>query len=125
MKQNIIPAIRLTLVCMLFFMGFYSLLILAGAQLVPGKGKGETVVVNNRVVGWKLLGQKFTDDTYFGGRPSAVDYNAAGSAGSNKGPSNLEYLTLVKARSNFGARDRASAHAHRASTSSTSSRATY
>ena len=92
MKQNILPAIRLTLVCMVFFMGIYSLLILAGAQLAPGKGKGETVVVNDQVVGWKLLGQKFTEDKYFWSRPSAVDYNAAGSGGSNKGPTNPDYL---------------------------------
>ncbi|MBK7375527.1 MAG: K(+)-transporting ATPase subunit C [Chitinophagaceae bacterium] len=98
MKQNILPAIRLTLVCMVFFMGIYSLLILAGAQLAPGKGKGETVTANNRVVGWKLLGQKFTDDKYFWSRPSAVDYNAAGSGGSNKGPSNPDYLKQVKDR---------------------------
>jgi len=98
MKNNILPAIRLTLVCMVFFMGIYSLVILAGAQLAPGKGKGETVVVNNQVVGWKLLGQKFTDDKYFWSRPSAVDYNAAGSGGSNKGPSNPDYLQLVQER---------------------------
>lgn len=98
MKQNILPAIRLTLVCMVFFMGIYSLLILAGAQLAPGKGKGETVTIDNKVVGWKLLGQKFTEDKYFCSRPSAVDYNAAGSGGSNKGPSNPDYLQQVKDR---------------------------
>lgn len=98
MKQNILPAIRLTLVCMVFFMGIYSFVILAGAQLVPGKGKGETVVVNDKVVGWKLLGQKFTDDKYFWSRPSAVDYNAAGSGGSNKGPTNPDYLKTVQDR---------------------------
>ena len=37
---------------------------------------------------------------YFWGRPSAVDYNAAGSAGSNKGPSNADYLAEVKKRIN-------------------------
>ncbi len=98
MKQNILPAIRLTLVCMVFFMGIYSLAILGGAQLTPGKGKGETVAVNGKVVGWKLLGQKFTDDKYFYSRPSAVDYNAAGSGGSNKGPTNPDYLQQVKDR---------------------------
>ena len=98
MKQNIIPAIRLTLVCMVFFMGIYTLLILGGAQLAPGKGKGETVSVNNKIVGWKLLGQKFTDDKYFWSRPSAVDYNAAGAGGSNKGPTNPDYLQQVKDR---------------------------
>lgn len=98
MKQNFFPAVRLTLVCMVFFMGIYSLLILGAAQLAPGKGKGETVMVNGKVVGWKLLGQKFTDDKYFYSRPSAVDYNAAGSGGSNKGPTNPDYLQTVKDR---------------------------
>ena len=98
MSQNILPAIRLTLVCMVFFMGIYSLVILAGAQLAPGRGKGETVSFNNRIVGWKLLGQKFTDDKYFWGRPSAVDYNAASSGASNKGPTNPDYLKQVQDR---------------------------
>jgi potassium-transporting ATPase KdpC subunit len=98
MKQNILPAIRLTLVCIVFFIGIYSLLILGAAQAAPGKGKGETVTANNRVVGWKLLGQKFTDDKYFQSRPSAVDYNAAGAGGSNKGPSNPDYLKQVQER---------------------------
>ncbi len=98
MKQNILPALRLTLVCMVFFMGIYSLVILGVAQLAPGKGKGETVAVNGKVMGWKLLGQKFTDDKYFYSRPSAVDYNAAGSGGSNKGPTNPDYLQQVKDR---------------------------
>jgi K+-transporting ATPase ATPase C chain len=98
MKQNILPAFRLTLVCMVFFMGIYSLVILGAAQLAPSKGKGEPVVVNGKVVGWKLLGQKFTDDKYFYSRPSVVDYNAAGSGGSNKGPTNPDYLQQVKDR---------------------------
>lgn len=37
---------------------------------------------------------------YFHGRPSAVNYNAAGSGGSNKGPSNPDYLAQVQARIN-------------------------
>jgi K+-transporting ATPase ATPase C chain len=98
MKQNILPAIRLTLVCILFFMGIYTLLIWGIAQAAPGKGRGETVMVNNKVVGYKLEGQSFTSDNYFNGRPSAVGYNAAGSGGSNKGPSNPDYLKDVQSR---------------------------
>ena len=98
MKQHILPSIKLTFVCIVFFMGIYTLLIMGAAQLTDGKGKGETVKVNNHVVGWKLLGQKFTEEKYFHGRPSAVDYNAAGAGGSNKGPSNPDYLQQVKER---------------------------
>ena len=76
----------------------YPLLIAAIGKATPGGGKGKTLSVNGKVVGYELIGQKFTDDKYFWGRPSAVDYNAAGSAGSNKGPSNPGYLQVVKDR---------------------------
>lgn len=98
MKQHILPAIRLTIVCILFFCGAYSLLILAIAQAAPAQGKGETISVNDEVVGYKLIGQKFTEDKYFNSRPSAADYNATASAGSNKGPSDTAYLNILQNR---------------------------
>jgi len=98
MKQHILPALRLTIACILFFCGVYTLIIYGIAQAAPAKGKGEQVVVNNKTVGYKLIGQSFTQDKYFWSRPSAVGYNAAGSGGSNKGPSNPDYLQQVKDR---------------------------
>ena len=98
MKTHIGPAIRLTLVMLVLLTVIYPLLVAGIARLAPGGGKGETVSVNGKVVGYKLIGQRFTEDRYFNGRPSAVDYNAAGSAGSNKGPSNPDYLKAVQAR---------------------------
>ncbi|GAB2588810.1 K(+)-transporting ATPase subunit C [Spirosoma areae] len=98
MKTPIGPAIRLTLVMLVILVVVYPLVVAGIARLAPGGGKGETVMVNGRVVGYKLIGQKFTEDRYFNSRPSAVDYNAAGSAGSNKGPSNPDYLKTVQTR---------------------------
>jgi len=98
MKEHILPAIRLTVVCILFFCGVYTIFILGIAQAAPANGKGETVSINGNVVGYKLIGQKFTDDKYFRSRPSAVDYNAAGSGGSNKGTTNPDYLKMVQDR---------------------------
>ncbi|HWB25675.1 MAG TPA: K(+)-transporting ATPase subunit C [Chitinophagaceae bacterium] len=98
MKQHILPAIRLTIACLIFFCGIYTLIIYGVAQAAPAKGKGETVIVNNKIIGFKLIGQSFTQDKYFWSRPSAVGYNAAGSGGSNKGPSNPEYLQQVRER---------------------------
>jgi len=98
MKEHILPAIRLTIVCILFFCGAYTLFVLGIAQAAPAKGNGQTVIVNGKVAGYKLIGQKFTDDKYFWGRPSVVDYNAAGSGGSNKGPTNPDYLKTVQDR---------------------------
>lgn len=98
MKNHISPAIRLTVVMLLLTSVIYPLLVMGIAKLAPGGGDGQRVVVNGRVVGYALIGQKFTEDRYFNSRPSAVDYNAAGSGGSNKGPSNPDYLKDVQAR---------------------------
>ncbi len=98
MKTNLIPAVRLTVVMLILTSVIYPLVVAGIAKLAPGGGKGVTVEAKGRVVGYALIGQKFTDDRYFNSRPSAVEYNAAGSAGSNKGPSNPDYLKTVQAR---------------------------
>ncbi|MBF0651887.1 K(+)-transporting ATPase subunit C [Dysgonomonas sp. GY75] len=97
MKQHIIPAIRLTVATLLLFAVVYPVTLWGIAQLSPNSGKGEVIEHNGKTY-YSNIGQSFTDDKYFWSRPSAVDYNAAGSAGSNKGPSNEEYLAQVQAR---------------------------
>lgn len=96
--KNIFSLLKLTLLTLVLFAVVYPLAIYGIAQFAPNQGKGETVSVNGKVVGYQKIGQKFDKPNYFWGRPSAVDYNAAGSAGSNKGPSNAEYLALVQKR---------------------------
>src|SRR5215471_17537934 len=98
MKKYFLPSLKLTLVLIVLLAVIYPLFIAAVGKLAPGRGDGETVSVNGKVVGYAKIGQKFTDDKYFWSRPSAVDYNAAGSAGSNKGPTNPEYLKQVQDR---------------------------
>ncbi len=99
MKQDILPAIRLTIVSLILVSVLYPLLIWGFAQFIgPAQGKAELLYREGKPVGAAIVGQTFIEDRYFWGRPSAVDYNAAGSAGSNKGPSNPDYLTLVQTR---------------------------
>lgn len=98
MKKYLYPSLMLTLVMILICSVLYPLLIAGVGKMTPGGGDGEKLTVDGKVVGYTRIGQKFTDDKYFWGRPSAVDYNAAGSAGSNKGPSNPDYLQIVKDR---------------------------
>ncbi len=98
MKKYMLPSLKLTLVMIMLCALIYPILIAAVGKMTPGEGKGETITVNGKVVGYALVGQKFTEDKYFQGRPSAVDYNAAGSGGSNKGPSNPDYLQVVQDR---------------------------
>ena len=97
MKSNIIPAIRLTLICLVLFPGIYMLAVWGIAQLTPGGGKGETISQDGKTY-YSNIGQSFTEDKYFYSRPSAVGYNAAGSGGSNKGPNNPDYLAQVQER---------------------------
>src|SRR4029078_3759534 len=96
--KNFLASIKLTLILIVICAGLFPLLGALIGKLAPGGGKGETVSVNGKVVGYANVAQKFTEDKYFWGRPSAVDYNAAGSAGSNKGPTNPDYLKIVQDR---------------------------
>jgi len=98
MLKYIMPSVKLTLVMIVLCAVAYPLLIAGISRFAPGQGKGETLSVNGRVVGYANVGQAFTRDDYFQGRPSAVGYNAAGSAGSNKGPSNPDYLKDVQSK---------------------------
>ena len=98
MKTHIVPAILMTFATFVVLVVIYPLIVWGFAQFAPEQGRGETVSVNGKIVGFARVGQKFTEDKYFWSRPSAVAYNAAGSGGSNKGPSNPEYLAQVQAR---------------------------
>ncbi|SJN46831.1 K(+)-transporting ATPase subunit C [Sphingobacterium sp. JB170] len=97
MKKHILPALKLTVVMIVFFTVIYPLAVWGIAQFAPNAGKGEIIEHNGKKY-YSNIGQSFTRDQYFWSRPSAVDYDASGSGGSNKGPSNEEYLTEVKAR---------------------------
>ena len=98
MKKYIIQSIRLTVVLMVLLCVIYPLVVAFAGGFSKGNGGGEKVTKNGKVVGYALIGQSFTKPEYFWGRPSAVGYNAAGSGGSNKGPSNPDYLKDVSNR---------------------------
>jgi K+-transporting ATPase ATPase C chain len=98
MKKYIIQSLRLTGVLMVLLCVIYPLTIAFAGKFSPGSGSGEKVLKDGKVVGYALIGQSFTKPEYFWGRPSAVGYNAAGSGGSNKGPTNADYLKDVEGR---------------------------
>ena len=94
-------SVKITIDFCVFFSGFYILVLLIFAQFAgPNKGNAEVLTLNGKVVGAANVGQMFTEDTFFWGRPSCAGdgYDASSSAGSNKGPTNEEYLAEVEAR---------------------------
>jgi len=97
-KTYILPSLKLTAVLIIVCAVIYPLLVAGIAKTAPGGGDGVTVSYKGQIVGYEDIGQKFTEDKYFWSRPSAVDYNASGSGGSNKGPTNPDYLADVQKR---------------------------
>ena len=97
--KNFIKSIRLTLVFCLSV--FYILILWIFAQFAgPNSGNAEVATLDGKIVGAANVGQVFTEDIYFWGRPSCAGdgYDASSSAGSNKGPTNEEYLAEVETR---------------------------
>lgn len=99
--KSFIKAFRLTLVFCVFLSVTYILVLWLFAKVAgPNDGNAEVAPLDGKVVGAANVGQQFTQDIYFWGRPSCAGdgYDAASSGGSNKGPTNPEYLAEVEAR---------------------------
>ena len=101
MLSNLLKSLKLTLMfCVLFSVGYIFVLWLFAQVFGANNGNAEVVELNGKVVGAANVGQTFTKDIYFWGRPSCAGdgYDAGSSGGSNKGPSNPEYLAEVETR---------------------------
>jgi K+-transporting ATPase ATPase C chain len=111
MLRELRPAIVLVIILTLITGLVYPLVMTGiGGMLFPSQAQGSLITVDGKVVGSSLIGQEFTSDKYFHGRPSATTapdpndssktvpapYNAANSGGSNLGPTNKALIDRVK-----------------------------
>lgn len=97
--QNLFQNLRLNFIMLFLFGGVYPFAIIGIGQLaMPNKADGSPITLNGRIIGFENVGQGFEQSEYFWPRPSAVDYNAASTGGSNKGPTNPDHLKEVATR---------------------------
>jgi K+-transporting ATPase ATPase C chain len=111
MLREIRPAIVVLLALTLITGLIYPLAMTGIAKIMPRQAEGSLIERDGKVIGSALIGQEFTSDKYFHGRPSATvapdpndstktvpaPYNAANSGGSNLGPSNKALVDRVQA----------------------------
>ena len=110
MLREIRPAIVVLLALTLITGLIYPLAMTSIAKIMPQQAQGSLIERDGKVVGSALIGQEFTSDKYFHGRPSATvapdpndssktvpaPYNAANSGGSNLAPSNKALIDRVQ-----------------------------
>ncbi|WP_433617250.1 potassium-transporting ATPase subunit KdpC [Paenibacillus cellulositrophicus] len=92
-------ALRTSLVLIVLCGIAYPLVSTGLAQLIfPNQASGSMLKDSTgKVVGSELIGQSFTDPSFFQGRVSSIDYKAEGSGSNNYAPSNPELLKRVQA----------------------------
>lgn len=95
--KDVKPGLRLTLIFVIILGIIYPLTMTGVSRLVfPEKAKGSLLYNKDELIGSSLIGQKFTEDRWFQGRPSAVDYDASKSGGTNLAMSNPEFGKSVE-----------------------------
>jgi K+-transporting ATPase ATPase C chain len=97
--SNVIRALRAVVVLAVLTGLAYPLAVTGIAQLtMEGEADGSLVRMDGRVVGSSSIGQRWEGEEWFHGRPSAVDYDASTSSGSNLGPSSQDLSDLIAER---------------------------
>jgi len=101
MISHLRPAFIILVLMTLLTGLIYPLAITGMAQVIlPDVANGSMIAVDNKIIGSRLIGQAWTSDKYFWGRPSAAGqdgYNAQSSSGSNLGPTSKALMDRVKA----------------------------
>lgn len=77
----------------------YPLVMTGISQVIfPHQSNGSMIVSGEKIVGSELIGQNFTSDKYFKGRPSAINYNPMPSEADNLGPTSKTLADSIHSR---------------------------
>jgi K+-transporting ATPase ATPase C chain len=95
MRTLVGSLVALVLATVVFGFAYPGLMTGIGQLAFPNKADGSLVEVDGQVVGSRLAAQAFSQPQYFHPRPSAVDYNAAGTSFANLGPTSPELASAV------------------------------
>ncbi|MFN8058509.1 MAG: potassium-transporting ATPase subunit KdpC [Vicinamibacterales bacterium] len=100
-------AVAFAVITMVLFGGVYhAAFVLVGQLLFREQAEGSLIRrADGRILGSRLVAQAFRDVSYVRSRPSAVDYDAASTGGSNLGPANPDHLASVRERTEAVTRD--------------------
>lgn len=99
MLTHLRPAIALTVVFTLLTGLAYPLIMTGAAQtLFPAAANGSLIEADGVTVGSSLIAQPFAGDAWLHPRPSASDWNAAGTGASNLGPTSAVLIATVAER---------------------------
>jgi potassium-transporting ATPase KdpC subunit len=99
MIKGFFQSLRILLIFSLLTGVVYPFFITGLAQFFfPFQANGSIVKREGKAIGSTLIGQQFSGNGYFHGRPSAADYNAASSGATNYGPTNAKLIDAVKER---------------------------
>ncbi len=90
--DSLLASARLVVATMLICVAGYATIIWGlGQILTPSTAQGSLITAaDGRIIGSRLVAQKFTEAKYFWPRPSAADYDAAAAGGSNKSPTSAD-----------------------------------
>ena len=102
MKAQALTAVKFLMVMTILTGILYPLLMTGLAQVsYPSKSNGSMIILDGKIRGSELIGQKFDSTIYFWSRPSATGYNPIPSGASNLGPTSDTLRKLVEARRDF------------------------